>query len=159
LILRKFWTVFLLSGILKLSEQATPSTPPSTSGKGGMTMSTWRKWLPGALGVTVLVVIFAVLVVRLGNARQELRTAMAVEPTGIYYSQNVMDGWNDGVYHYQPGDQSLVMGNDGVYHCQNYFEDGMRHMGWYTVDGRTIRFEATDGTVRAGVYVDGALYL
>lgn len=122
-------------------------------------MSTWRKWLPGALGVTVLVVIFAVLVVRLGNARQELRTAMAVEPTGIYYSQNVMDGWNDGVYHYQPGDQSLVMGNDGVYHCQNYFEDGMRHMGWYTVDGRTIRFEATDGTVRAGVYVDGALYL
>lgn len=122
-------------------------------------MSTWKKWLPGALGVTVLVVIFAVLVVRLGNARQELRTAMAVEPTGNYYSQNVMDGWSDGVYHYQPGDQSLVMGNDGVYHCQNYFEDGMRHMGWYTVDGRAIRFEATDGTVRTGVYVDGALYL
>ena len=122
-------------------------------------MSTWRKWLPGALGVTVLVVIFAVLVVRLGNARQELRTAMAVEPTGNYYSQHIMDDLSDGIYHYQPGDQSLVMGNDGVYYCQNYFEGGMRHMGWYTVDGRTIRFEATDGTVRAGIYVDGALYL
>lgn len=122
-------------------------------------MSTWKKWLPGVIAMAVVVVIFAVLVTRLGNARQELRTAMAVEPNGNYYSQNVMDGLNDGIYHHQPGDQLLVIGNDGVYYCQNYFEDGMRHMGWYTVDGRAIRFEATDGTVRAGVYVDGALYL
>lgn len=125
-------------------------------------MSTWRKWLPGALGVTAILALFAFLLAQLVLLDRELFETREIRVEGTFqYAELPLAGRNialtdEGTYVYYS-----IIGSEPIQTSENSWTYGHEvfHAGWYTVDGRIVTLEDTEGNFHQAVYTQDTLYL
>lgn len=125
-------------------------------------MSTWRKWLPGALGVTAILALFAFLLAQLVLLDRELFETREIRVEGTFqYAALPLTGRNialtdEGTYVYYS-----IIGSEPIQTSENSwtYEHEVFHAGWYTVDGRIVTLEDTEGNLHQAVYTQDILYL
>ena len=125
-------------------------------------MSTWKKWLPGALGVTAILALFAFLLAQLVLLDRELFETREIRVEGTFqYAELPLAGRNialtdEGTYVYYS-----IIGSEPIQTSENSwtYEPEVFHAGWYTVDGRIVTLEDTEGNLHQAVYTQDTLYL
>lgn len=125
-------------------------------------MSTWKKWLPGALGVTAILALFAFLLAQLVLLDRELFETREIRVEGTFqYAALPLAGRNialtdEGTYVYYS-----IIGSEPIQTSENSwtYEPEVFHAGWYTVDGRIVTLEDTEGNLHQAVYTQDTLYL
>lgn len=125
-------------------------------------MSTWKKWLPGALGVTAILALFAFLLAQLVLLDRELFETREIRVEGTFqYAELPLAGRNialtdEGTYVYYS-----IIGSEPIQTGENTwtYEHEVFHAGWYTVNGRIVTLEDTEGNLHQAVYTQDTLYL
>lgn len=125
-------------------------------------MSTWKKWLPGALGVTAILALFAFLLAQLVLLARELFETREIRVEGTFqYAELPLAGRNialtdEGTYVYYS-----IIGSEPIQTSENSwtYEHEVFHAGWYTVNGRIVTLEDTEGNFHQAVYTQDTLYL
>ena len=125
-------------------------------------MSTWKKWLPGALGVTAILALFAFLLAQLVLLDRELFETREIRVEGTFqYAELPLAGRNialtdEGTYVYYS-----IIGSEPIQTSENTwtYEHEVFHAGWYTVNGRIVTLEDTEGNLHQAVYTQDTLYL
>ena len=125
-------------------------------------MSTWKKWLPGALGVTAILALFAFLLAQLVLLDRELFETREIRVEGTFqYAELPLAGRNialtdEGTYVYYS-----IIGSEPIQTGENTwtYEHEVFHAGWYTVNGRIVTLEDTEGNLHQAVYTQDILYL
>ena len=125
-------------------------------------MSTWKKWLPGALGVTAILALFAFLLAQLVLLDRELFETREIRVEGTFqYAELPLAGRNialtdEGTYVYYS-----IIGSEPIQTGENTwtYEHEVFHAVWYTVNGRIVTLEDTEGNLHQAVYTQDTLYL
>ena len=125
-------------------------------------MSTWKKWLPGALGVTAILALFAFLLAQLVLLDRELFETREIRVEGTFqYAELPLAGRNialtdEGTYVYYS-----IIGSEPIQTGENTwtYEHEVFHAGWYTVNGRIVTLEDTEGNLHQAVYTQDTLDL
>ena len=125
-------------------------------------MSTWKKWLPGALGVTAILALFAFLLAQLVLLDRELFETREIRVEGTFqYAELPLAGRNialtdEGTYVYYS-----IIGSEPIKTGENTwtYEHEVFHAGWYTVNGRIVTLEDTEGNLHQAVYTQDTLDL
>ena len=126
-------------------------------------MSTWKKWLPKALGATAILALFVFLLVQLMRLDRKLFETTEIRVEGTFqYAAPPLAGRNialtdEGTYVYY----SIVGSGEPIKTGENSYtyEHEVFHAGWYTVDGRVVTLEDTEGNFHQAVYTQDTLYL
>lgn len=112
-------------------------------------MSTWKKWLPYIVLVTLAAALLLAVILAVRSSAQE--GVLQVRAVGTY--QAVNDNLVDS------RETILTLEANGVYACYPAGGEAFYHTGWYTVDDRVITLEDTQGNLRTSIYVNDTIYL